>query len=165
MLLFVLIGGFFAASEIALMSLRDSQVRQLAEHGRRGVRVARLKGDSNRYLSAVQIGVTFVGFFASSYGGATIAMRPEPLLEGWGLSVAVASTAALILVTVLVSYLSLVLGELVPKRLALQKSAGVALVTAGALDRVASVCRPPQGQRTRWALGGYWLRRGRCRTR
>src|SRR5690606_31415845 len=110
----------FAAAEIALVSLRDSQVRRLAERSRRGKRVAQLREDSNRFLSAVQIGVTFAGFFASSYGGATIAVRIEPVFTGWGLPAGLAATVALLLVTLLVSYLSLVLGELAPKRLALQ---------------------------------------------
>ncbi|MEV1293095.1 hemolysin family protein [Pseudonocardia sp. NPDC049635] len=141
-LLFVLIGGFFAAAEIALVTLRSGQVSAMAERGRRGARVARLRSDSNRFLSAVQIGVTFAGFFASSYGGATIAVRLEPVLAGWGLPVAIASAAALILVTALVSYLSLVVGELVPKRLALQRPEMVAQATAGTLDRLATVTRP-----------------------
>lgn len=141
-LVFVLIGGFFAAAEIALVALREGQVRKLAEQGRRGARVAALRADSNRFLSAVQIGVTFAGFFASSYGGATIAVRLEPALTGWGLSVGISATLALIVVTALVSYLSLVFGELVPKRLALQRSEGVALLTAGFLDRLATVARP-----------------------
>jgi putative hemolysin len=141
-LLFVLVGGYFAAAEIALVSLRESQVRKLADRDRRGARVAKLRADSNRFLSAVQIGVTFAGFFASSYGGATIAVRLEPMLAGWGLPIGVAASLALVLVTLLVSYLSLVLGELAPKRLALQKSEAVALVTAGVLDRLAALSRP-----------------------
>ncbi|GAA0520478.1 hemolysin family protein [Saccharopolyspora thermophila] len=141
-LLFVLLGGYFAAAEIALVSLRESQVRKLADRDRRGARVARLRADSNRFLSAVQIGVTFAGFFASSYGGATIAVRLEPVLAGWGLPIGLAASLALVLVTLFVSYLSLVLGELAPKRLALQKSEGVALATAGVLDRLAALSRP-----------------------
>ncbi|GAA2355598.1 hemolysin family protein [Saccharopolyspora halophila] len=141
-LVFVLIGGYFAAAEIALVSLRDSQVRRLGERDKRGARVAKLRTDSNRFLSAVQIGVTFAGFFASSYGGATIAVRIEPVLTGWGLPVALATTLALLLVTALVSYLSLVLGELAPKRLALQRTEPVALLTAGVLDAMATLFRP-----------------------
>lgn len=141
-LLFVLLGGYFAAAEIALVSLRESQVRKLAEHDRRGARVAKLRADSNRFLSAVQIGVTFAGFFASSYGGATIAVRLEPVLAGWGLPIGVAASVALVLVTLFVSYLSLVFGELAPKRLALQKSERVAMITAGVLDGLATLSRP-----------------------
>lgn len=141
-LVFVLIGGFFAAAEIALVSLRSGQVTALAERGKRGRAVARLRADSNRFLSAVQIGVTFTGFFASSYGGATLAGRLQPQLTGLGLPVALAATVALVLVTALVSYLSLVAGELVPKRLALQNPEGVSLTTAPVLDRLASLTRP-----------------------
>lgn len=141
-LLFVLIGGFFAASEIALVSLRESQVNALSEHSRRGARVAELKADSNRFLSAVQVGVTVAGFFASSYGAATLAVDLQPVLSDWGLPTGAAATTALIVVTAFVSYLSLVFGELVPKRLAMQRTEGVALVTAGALDKVATAFRP-----------------------
>lgn len=141
-LIFVLLGGYFAAAEIALVSLRDSQLHRLAERSKRGARVAKLRSDSNRFLSAVQIGVTFAGFFASSYGGATIAVRIEPVLAGWGLPVGLAAAGALIVVTLFVSYLSLVLGELVPKRLALDKSEMTALATVGVLDRMASLLRP-----------------------
>ncbi|HSK58398.1 MAG TPA: hemolysin family protein [Actinomycetospora sp.] len=141
-LLFVLVGGFFAAAEIALVSLRAGQVTALAEGSTRGRAVARLRGDSNRFLSAVQIGVTFTGFFASSYGGATLAIRLQPGLEGFGLPIALATTLSLVLVTAFVSYLSLVAGELVPKRLALQKPEAVALTTAPVLDRLASLTRP-----------------------
>lgn len=141
-LLFVLIGGYFAASEIALVSLREAQVRRLAERGRRGRAVAHLSEDSSRYLSAVQIGVTLAGFFAASYGAATIAVSLQQVLAGWGLSEALAETVALVAVTLIVAYVSLVLGELVPKRLALQRSESVALLVAPVLDRIAQLFRP-----------------------
>ena len=139
---FLLVGGFFAAAEIALVTLRDGQARALAECGRRGRRVARLRADSNRFLSSVQVGVTVAGFFASSYGATTIAARLDPVLAGWGMPVALASTVALVGVTLVVSYLSLVVSELVPKRVALQHPERTALATAGVLDRVATVFRP-----------------------
>src|SRR5262245_38355626 len=93
-LLFILIGGYFSASEIALVSLREGQVRRLAEDGTRGRAVARLRGDPSRFLSAVQVGVTFAGFFAASYGGATLAVELQRVLVGWGLSEGLAGTAA-----------------------------------------------------------------------
>ncbi|MHA6800705.1 hemolysin family protein [Bounagaea algeriensis] len=141
-LVFVLIGGYFAAAEIALVSLRDSQLHQLEQRSKRGARVARLRADSNRFLSAVQIGVTFAGFFASSYGGATIAVRLEPSLSDWGLPAGLAASVALVVVTLFVSYLSLVFGELVPKRLALHRTEATALAAADVLDRMATLARP-----------------------
>ncbi|MGH3900252.1 MAG: hemolysin family protein [Pseudonocardiaceae bacterium] len=141
-LLFVLIGGYFAASELALVSLREAQVRRLTERGRRGRAVAHLHEDSSRYLSAVQIGVTVAGFFAASYGGVTIAVSLQQVLAGWGLPEALAETVALAAVTLVVAYISLVLGELVPKRLALQRPEPVALFVAPILNRIAQLFRP-----------------------
>jgi putative hemolysin len=141
-LLFVLVGGVFAATEIALVSLRDSQIRALSERGRRGARVAHLAADPNRFLAAVQIGVTVAGFFSAAFGAATLADDVAPVLEGWGLSQAAAQTTALVTITLVVAYLSLVLGELVPKRLALQRAEAVALVLAPPLDVLATLVRP-----------------------
>ena len=80
---FVLVGGYFSASELALVSLRESQVRRMATQGRRGARVARLREDSNRFLAAVQIGVTLTGFFSAAYGGSTLTNPLAALLTGW----------------------------------------------------------------------------------
>lgn len=139
-LVFVLVGGYFSASELALVSLRDSQVDRLP--GKRGDRVRKLRSDSNRFLASVQVGVTLAGFFASAYGGSTLSEPFGRTLTSWGVPEGIAGTAAFIGVTAFISYLSLVLGELVPKRLALQRSEGVAMFVAGTLDRVASLTRP-----------------------
>ncbi|MGH3345135.1 MAG: hemolysin family protein [Carbonactinosporaceae bacterium] len=142
-LFFILIGAFFAGAEIALVSLRESRVRTIRRRGRRrDQHVVRLHDDPNRFLSAVQIGVTFAGFFAASFGAATLAEDLVPALVSWGLGAGVASTVALIAITLVISYFSLVLGELVPKRLALQRSELVALISAPTLDRVATLSRP-----------------------
>jgi putative hemolysin len=141
-LVFVLIGGYFSASELALVTLRDSQVERLAHTGRRGAKVARLRADSNRFLAAVQVGVTLAGFFASAYGGSTLSGPLAGLLARWGVPVGLDQTVALIVVTAGISYLSLVLGELAPKRLALQRAESVALFAAPVLDRIAKLSRP-----------------------
>ena len=141
-LVFVLIGGYFSAAELALVSLRESQVKRLAGRGRRGARVARLRQDSNRFLAAVQVGVTLAGFFSAAYGGSTLAIPLGSALSRLGLPEGLADTVALVVVTLAIAYLSLVLGELVPKRLALQRAERVALVVAPVLDRIASLFRP-----------------------
>lgn len=139
---FVLVGGVFAATELALVSLRDSQVDQIELRGTRGERVAAIARDPNRFLSAVQIGVTVAGFFSAAYGGSTLAPDVAPFFEHLGLSSEAADAVALAVMTLLIAYLSLVLGELVPKRLALQRAAGVAMFTGPALDRFATLMRP-----------------------
>ena len=137
---FVTIGGFFSGSELAVLTLRESQVERLA--GRRGERVRRLRLDPSRFLASVQVGVTFAGFFASAYGGATLSEPWGKTLEAWGMPASVASSVAFVSVTAFVSYLSLVLGELVPKRIALQRAEGIALTVSPVLEFVAWIGRP-----------------------
>jgi putative hemolysin len=81
---FVLLGGCFAAAEIALVSLRESQVRALTERGARGERLAKLVGDPNRFLAAVQVGVTLAGFFSAAFGASTLSAPLARWLEGRG---------------------------------------------------------------------------------
>lgn len=141
-LLFILIGGVFAGTEIALVSLRESQINRLEHQSARGARVASVARDPNRFLAAVQIGVTVAGFFSAAYGASTIAPDFAPVIESLGVSSGPAGTIALVLLTLVIAYLSLVLGELVPKRIALQSSAKVALAVAPPLDRFAVLMRP-----------------------
>ncbi|MEX5293807.1 hemolysin family protein [Kocuria sp. CPCC 205268] len=141
-LLFVAIGGVFAGTEMAIVSLRESQVRRIERSGRKGARTAALVRDPNLFLSAVQIGVTVAGFFSSAYGASTLAPDVAPLLERAGLSAAAAGTTALIGMTLAIAYLSLVLGELVPKRLAMQRSVGFTKVLAPPLNLFARLMRP-----------------------
>ncbi len=141
-LVFVLVGGYFSATEMALVSLRDGQVRRLAEQGPKGRAIARLRSDPSRFLSVAQIGVTSAGFFAAGYGGATLAVDLAQVLRGSGVPDAVAPAAGLVSVTLAVSYVSLVFGELVPKRWAMARPAAVATFAAPVLDRVGRVLRP-----------------------
>ena len=139
---FVLLGGTFAAAEIALVSLRDSQVKALSERGRRGRRLARLAADPNRFLATVQVGVTLAGFFSAAFGATTLARPVSSWLARHGVGDGAAGPLGFILVTAAVSYLALVLGELVPKRLGLQRAERVALFAAAPLDRIATTFRP-----------------------
>lgn len=145
---FIVLGGFFAAAEMALVSLRPGQVSRMEQEGRRGRTVARLVGDPNRFLSAVQIGVTLAGFFSASVGAVTLSVPVAQALERAGLGAGAARTLALVLVTMVVAYLSLVLGELAPKRIALQRAETVARLAAAPLDALARATRP-----VIWLLG------------
>ena len=146
--LFICIGGVFAAAEMALVSLRESQIKQISHRGKRGATVARLTSNPNRFLSAVQVGVTLSGFLSAAFGGATLANDFAPVLQGLGLAPAIANTVALVLITALISYVSIVLGELTAKRLALQRSEGFALALAPIVDFIAKLARP-----VIWLLG------------
>jgi putative hemolysin len=139
---FVLIGGVFAATEMALVTLRDSQVNAIAQRGKRGEKVAALARNPNTFLSAVQIGVTVAGFASAAYGASSIAPSVAPLLVALGLAEPAALTLATILLTLVVAYLSLVLGELAPKRLAIQRNAQFAYAVAPVLSGFAVLMRP-----------------------
>jgi putative hemolysin len=139
---FVLIGGAFSGAEIALVSLRESQVRAMSETGRRGQAVQKLLSDPNQFLAAVQVGVTFAGFFSAAFGASTLSAPFAGWLQTQGVSERVAGTLALVLVTIAISYLSLVVGELTPKRLALQRAEGFSLIVAAPLNALAKLSRP-----------------------
>lgn len=139
---FILIGSFFAAAEIALVSLRESQVERLSQRGRRGRTLASLVRDPNRFLAAVQVGVTLAGFISAGFGASQIAPALSPVLESWGLSEGWASAIAFIGVTIVIAYFSLVVGELVPKRIALQRAESTALALAGPVALLARITRP-----------------------
>ncbi|GAA1389189.1 hemolysin family protein [Luteococcus peritonei] len=140
--LFILIGGIFASAEMAMVSLRESQVKNLSSRGKRGEAVARLTSNPNLFLSAVQIGVTVSGFLSAAFGGATLANALSPHLVALGLPASLAGTVALVLVTVVISYFSIVLGELTSKRLAMQRAEGFALALAPLVDTIARIARP-----------------------
>ena len=139
----IVVEGLFVASEIALVSLRDSQVRRIADHGKRGAAVARLVSDPNRFLAVVQIGVTLTALLSSAYGAITLSeTAKEALVEHTGLSKGPAGFIGVVGVTLIISYVTLVIGELAPKRLALQRAEGAAMIVAPFLDRMAIISRP-----------------------
>ena len=137
----ILIGGFFAAAEMALVSLRDGQVRTLARRGKRGQRAARLAQDPNRFLASVQIGVTFATLLSGAFGADLLAGRLKQALTG-PLPSDAAGAVSLIVGTLVISFFPLIFGELAPKRIALQRNERVALTAAPVVDRLAIVATP-----------------------
>ncbi|HEU5266084.1 MAG TPA: hemolysin family protein [Jatrophihabitans sp.] len=141
-LLLILIEGLFVAAEIALVSLRESQVRALAETGRSGAAVAKLTADPNRFLAAVQIGVTSTALLSSAFGAVTLSDQAKDFLVEHGWSPGLAGATGIIGVTLIISFVTLVLGELAPKRLGLQRAERTAKFFAPPLSRVAGAFRP-----------------------
>jgi putative hemolysin len=140
--LLILTNGFFAASEIAMIATRKSRIDQLLEKGvKSAAAVARLKNDPDRFLATVQIGVTLVSTLASAIGGAAaidfvkppIEALPLPFVAQWS------EPLAILLVVLPVAYFSLVLGELVPKSLALRYSEQIAFLVARPIDFLSRV--------------------------
>jgi putative hemolysin len=138
----ILLASLFVAAEIALISLRESQIRQLSSRGKRGAKVAKLASNPNRFLAAAQVGVTVCGFLSAALGAEKLGVYVIPQLVDLGLSDDVANVTSLVGVTLVIAYFSLVFGELVPKRLALFRTEEIALWSAGAIDLTAKFFRP-----------------------
>lgn len=139
----ILANGIFAGAEIALISIRKTRIAEMAEEGsRRGRAVKALRDDPERLLATVQVGITVVGASAAAFGGARLAAELAPLLEGLPLVGRRADTVALGLVIAFVSYLSLVLGELVPKSLALRGAESYGRLVARPLLGLTVLARP-----------------------
>jgi putative hemolysin len=138
----IIVAALFVAAEIAQISLRESQVKQMALRGKRGARVAKLASNPNRLLAAAQVGVTFCGFLSAALGAEKLGVHFIPWLVNRGISEKSASTISLVTVTIVIAYVSLVLGELVPKRLALFRTETIALWSAPVVDIIANVFRP-----------------------
>lgn len=141
-LFFILVGGVFAGAEMAMVSLRESQVADIERTGKRGQRTAELARNPNLFLAAIQIGVTLSGFFSAAYGASALAPGVTPVLKGWGLPDATAGALAFIFLTLVIAYLSLVFSELVPKRLAMQNAFLFARLLGPPLGGFAVLMRP-----------------------
>jgi putative hemolysin len=138
-----LANGIFAATEIAMVSARRGRLEQRVDEGSTGAEVAlKLQDDPNRFLSAVQVGITLIGTLSGVFAGATLADRLAPALVTLPYVGIYAIPLAQALVVILVSYLSLVLGELLPKRLALQSADAVAAFMAPPMSFLAWISTP-----------------------
>ena len=139
----ILLNGVFSMSELAIVSARTAQLRMAAERGSSGARTAlALAADPGKFLSTVQIGITLVGIIAGAYSGATLGGPVGERLALLGVPAASADTAGFALVIVLTTYFSLVIGELVPKQLALRKAVPIALVMARPMALLAKAAAP-----------------------
>ena len=139
---FLLFGSIFAATELALVNLRSSQLDRMETQDARGKRVAKIARDPNTFLSTLQIGVTLSGFLSASFGESAIAPHVVPLVESWGVSKHVAGPLTTIVLTLIISYFSIVISELVPKRIAMQRSEQIARAVVPAVDIFSKICKP-----------------------
>ena len=139
---FLVIGSVFSGTELALVSLRGSQIEQMEQEDARGAKVAKIARDPNTFLSTVQIGVTLSGFLSASFGASSIAPYLIPVVESWGVHPGIAGGLVNIILTLIISYCSIVISEMVPKRIAMQRTEHIARAVVPAIDAFAAVCRP-----------------------
>ncbi|MEJ7752240.1 MAG: hemolysin family protein [Candidatus Limnocylindrales bacterium] len=139
----ILINSLFVAAEIALVTVRRSRLQQMIEEGDRGARrVARLIADPSRFLAVIQIGITFIGFLAAAYAGANLAVALQPVIAGVQPLADQAEVIALLIVTALVSLVTIVFGELVPKRLALAHAERYAMLVSRPVILLGKIMAP-----------------------
>lgn len=142
----ILFNGFFSMSEIAIVSARKVRLEQRAEEGDAGARNAlELAGSTSKFLSSVQIGITLVAMLTGAFGGATLAERLSTVLAKVPWLASVASTLSLIIVVLLTTYFSLVIGELIPKKIALNNPEKIASRVGGIMRFVSRVSAPLTG--------------------
>jgi putative hemolysin len=135
----VLVNAAFSGTEMALVSLREGQLQQLEQRSSTGGLVARLARDPNRFLATIQIGITLAGFLASAAAAVSLA---EPLEDPLSFLGGAARAVSIIVVTLLLSYATLVIGELAPKRVAMQRAERWALLAVRPLSVMATLARP-----------------------
>ena len=139
----ILLNGFFAMAELAIVSSRRIRLQQLAEAGNSGAARALLLAENpGRFLSGVQVGITLIGILSGAYGGATLGARLGEVLNQYPLFAPRGTEVAFIAVVIAITALSVVIGELVPKRIALLRPERIASIVAGPLQVLVTIARP-----------------------
>lgn len=141
----ILLNAFFAASEMALVSLNDNKVKRMAEGGNKKAKMLdNLISEPSRFLSTIQIGITLAGFLASAFAADFFAGPLAQFLYELGVpgSLKILSTVSVVIITIILSYFTLIFGELVPKQLALQKADAISNIAAAPLTVLFKICYP-----------------------
>ena len=138
-----LLNGFFAMAELAIVSSRRIRLQQMAEAGNRGAaRALTLAENPGRFLSGVQVGITLIGIMSGAYGGATLGARLGTILNEYPIFAPRGEEIAFILVVIMITALSVVVGELVPKRIALLQPERIAAAVARPVQILVLIARP-----------------------
>lgn len=142
-LILILCNGFFALSEIALVSARKIRLEQLKSKGIKGANTAlELQENSESFLSAVQVGITLIGIVTGAFGGIALAEKVSPLFTSFGLTPEHAFRLALVTTIIIITYLSIVIGELVPKTIALSNPESIAVRVAPVIKVFTTIFYP-----------------------
>ncbi len=137
------VNGVLAMSELAVVSARTSRLRAMADQGNKGAATAILLAEEpGKFLSSVQIGITLVGILSGAFSGATLGLRLTDWLKSVGMAGSLADVLGVGLIVVLITYISLIIGELVPKQIALRDAEGVAARVAPGMKLIAAIGSP-----------------------
>jgi putative hemolysin len=131
-ILLILVNGYFSAAEIAMVSVKKFRIQQEADKGNKPAKqILELLKEPDEYLSAIQVGITLVGMIEGVYGGEVLEKYLEPVFAGWGMSAWVAHVLSIVLGIGIITYVTIVIGELLPKSIALQQPQRIALKIVG----------------------------------
>lgn len=145
LLVLVLLNAFFAASEIALISLNDNKIKRMAEEGHKKAKLLQsFLSEPSKFLATIQIGITLAGFLASAFAAESFAYRLVNLVKALGIPLPdpALKAASVAVITIILSYFTLVFGELVPKRIAMQKSEQISMFAVGPLRLLSRITSP-----------------------
>jgi putative hemolysin len=139
----IILNGLLALSELAIVSARKTRLEQMAKEGNPGASIAlKLSGSPDSFLSTIQIGITFIGILAGAFGGATIAELLSRYMASFSILAPYSDTIGIAVVVVCITYLSVIIGELIPKRLALNNPENLACVVAPVINGISQLAHP-----------------------
>ena len=145
LIILVLINAFFAASEIAFISLNDAKIDIEAKDGnKKAKKIKKMLENPSKFLATIQIGITFAGFLSSAFAAENFAGELAPVLYNWipNINIAVWNKIAIIIITIILSYFTLIFGELVPKRIAMKYSEKIAYGSVGIIRAISIIMSP-----------------------
>lgn len=145
LVLLILLNGFFAASEIAFISLNDARIEKQAKEGNKKAKsIKKMLKDPSKFLATIQIGITLAGFLSSAFASESFASKLAPVLNKLvpSISVGIWNSVSIIIITIILSYFTLIFGELVPKRLAMKHYEKIAYATIGVVKMLSIVTAP-----------------------
>lgn len=145
LIILILVNGYFAASEIAFISLNDAKIAKQAKEGnKKAKQILKMLENPSRFLATIQIGITLAGFLSSAFASDAFASKLAPILNGWipAVSIGVWQSISIIIITIILSFFTLVFGELVPKRLAMKHYEKISYMTIGVIRAIYVVTIP-----------------------
>lgn len=142
-LFLIVLNGVFAMAEISLVSSKKIRLEEMAREGNNGAKTAlKLLSEPERFLSTIQVGITLIGIVSGVYGGLTLASHLTPFIESFGVSAEIAYNISIVLIITVITYLSLVVGELAPKAIALKNPEGVSSVLSRLISLFSFAAKP-----------------------
>ena len=145
LIILILVNAYFAASEIAFISLNDTKIEKMAKEGnKKAIQIEKMLKNPSKFLATIQIGITLAGFLSSAFASDAFASELAPMLNKIipAISVQVWNTISIILITIILSFFTLVFGELVPKRLAMKNYEKIAFATIGFIKGLSVITSP-----------------------